>query len=227
MEIIADIPFELNLPALARTVRLEAGTADALEFESLANEVREIAKPKALYKECFVEKTGNDTVRIDNIDFTSRVLSRNLGKTARVFAYVATCGREVDQIKIPPDNYLKNFWMDTIKAALLACSIGHFGKIIRRRYRLGEKTAHMNPGSGDAEVWPIEQQQGLFAVLGDVESLIGVRLTPESLMIPNKSVSGICFPTEINFRSCRLCRRENCPDRKAHFDKKLWDSVHD
>jgi hypothetical protein len=83
----------------------------------------------------------------------------------------------------------------------------------------------MNPGSGDANVWPIEQQKELFSLFGDVENLIGVRLTDSFLMVPNKSVSGICFPTEINFQSCQLCHRMNCNGRKAPFDRKLWESV--
>jgi hypothetical protein len=66
----------------------------------------------------------------------------------------------------------------------------------------------------------------LFSLFGDVDNLIGVRLTAESLMIPNKSVSGICFPTEINFQSCQVCHREKCSGRKAPFDGKLWESVH-
>ena len=32
----------------------------------------------------------------------------------------------------------------------------------------------MNPGSGDASVWSIDQQVGLFSLFGDVDALIGV-----------------------------------------------------
>jgi hypothetical protein len=37
-------------------------------------------------------------------------------------------------------------------------------------------------------------------------------------MVPNKSVSGVRFPTEIDFRSCQVCQREDCPSRSAAFD---------
>ena len=80
-------------------------------------------------------------------------------------------------------------------------------------------------GSGDATVWPIEQQRQLFALLGDVKSAIGVRLTDSCLMVPNKTVSGIRFPTEKDFRACQVCHRKECPNRSAPFDKALWDSL--
>ena len=61
------------------------------------------------------------------------------------------------------------------------------------------------------------QQRQLFQLLGDVESSIGVRLTDSFLMIPNKTVSGILFPTEVPFYSCQLCTREACPRRRAEY----------
>ena len=143
-----------------------------------------------------------------------------------MFAYVTTCGREADEIETPQGDVLAEFWLDTIKADLLSASTRYLNKLLQRRYKLG-KTAVMNPGAGDATVWPIEQQAELFSLLGDVEGLIGVRLTDSFLMLPNKSVSGIRFPTEIDFQSCQLCHRENCPGRRSPFNKELWNSTQD
>ena len=74
-------------------------------------------------------------------------------------------------------------------------------------------------------MWPIEQQRELFALLGDVEGLIGVRLTASFLMVPTKSVSGLRFASAAEFYSCQLCRREKCPGRRAPFDRALWQRV--
>ena len=81
----------------------------------------------------------------------------------------------------------------------------------------------MNPGSGDVDIWPIEQQRELFSLFGDVKALIGVTLTDSFLMIPNKTVSGVFYPTEVDFVTCQLCHRERCPNRRAPFDAHLWD----
>jgi hypothetical protein len=77
----------------------------------------------------------------------------------------------------------------------------------------------MNPGS--LENWPISEQKPLFSLFGDVEKLIGVRLSDSFLMFPIKSVSGIYFPTESSFASCQLCPREKCPNRRAKYDPEL------
>lgn len=224
VEAITDIPFELKPEELLKKAHVETGTDDAKEFESLVIEAQKVARPKALYKECFIQSKGEETITIDGITFTSRVLRRNLDRVERVFAYLATCGKEVDEINIPKGDFLKEFWLDTIKQTLLGVSTGYLNELLQRRYRPG-KTSAIGPGTGDVSIWPIEQQKELFALFGNAEDLIGVRLTESFLMMPNKSVSGLRFPVEIDFHSCQLCRREVCPSRRAPFDRNLWDSV--
>ncbi len=224
MEVLNDIPFELNLDALLRENHIEEGTDDAIEFQNLVDTVGKIGKPKVLYKECFIDKKGTDTISIGDTTFRSHVLRKKLDTVERVFAYVATCGREVDGIEIPKEDFLKQYWLDIIKQTLLGSSRGYLNEHLSQKYRIG-KTASMQPGSSDTTVWPIEQQKELFSIFGDVEGLIGVKLTDSFLMLPNKSVSGIIFQTEIDFKSCQLCHRENCKGRSASFDKDLWESM--
>jgi hypothetical protein len=76
----------------------------------------------------------------------------------------------------------------------------------------------MNPGSADVEVWPIEQQAVLFRLLGDVETEIGVVLSDHMLMMPNKSVSGVFFPSHSGWVSCEACTRQGCVGRRAPFN---------
>ncbi|MBE0616995.1 MAG: hypothetical protein IH608_03570 [Proteobacteria bacterium] len=47
---------------------------------------------------------------------------------------------------------------------------------------------------------------------------MGVRLTDSFLMIPRKSLSGLIFPSERPFVSCRLCDRRDCPGRQVPYD---------
>ena len=87
-----------------------------------------------------------------------------------------------------------------------------------------ETISTMSPGEADRDVWPIEQQKLLFSLFGNTEELVGVKLTESMLMVPNKSVSGICFPSEVSFKSCQVCRRKDCQARRAAFDKGLMES---
>ncbi|MDD5522033.1 MAG: vitamin B12 dependent-methionine synthase activation domain-containing protein [Kiritimatiellae bacterium] len=224
MEILSDIPFSLDVNSLMKQAHIESGTDDVEELRTLIDVAMKVGKPKAVYAVSFVEDRNGDTLKIGGISFTSRTLSRNLASSERVFPLIATCGHEMDEAKPAIGDMLKEFWWDLIKAHLLSAADRHLNDYLHRTFRLG-KTAIMRPGSGDASVWPIEQQQGLFALLGDVEQAIGVKLTNSFLMVPNKTTSGILFPTEVDFRSCEVCHRENCPSRHVAFNKQLWEEI--
>ncbi len=224
MEALTQIAADLNTAAVLAQVHVAPDSEDAAAVTALIERAREVARPKALYTEAFVEGRGNDTVRITGLTFTSRMLRRKLETVERVFPYVATCGHELDSVALPAGDVLVQYWWDAIKAECLAAARAHLLAHLTARFRLGQ-TARMSPGSGDAEVWPIEQQRLLFALLGGVTPFIGVILTENCLMIPNKTVSGLLFPTAEDFQTCQVCHRDVCPNRRAPFDAALWQSL--
>jgi hypothetical protein len=224
METLTQITPTLDTTALLAQVHVAPDSEDAATVTGLIDQARAVARPKALYAEAFVEERGDDTVRIDGIIFTSRVLRRKLAGVERVFPYVATCGHELDGVALPAGDVLVQFWWDAIKAEILANARAHLLAHLTDRFRLGQ-TARMNPGSGDVDVWPIEEQRLLFALLGGVTPFIGVSLTASCLMIPNKTVSGLLFPTEEDFQTCQVCHRDPCPNRRAPFDAALWQAL--
>ena len=154
--------------------------------------------------------------------FVSKVLRANLDEVERVFPYVATCGPELDAISVESDDVFGQFCRDILKEMALRAAIAHLVAHLKESYSL-EALVSMNPGSGDINVWPIQQQRELFAFLGDAPASIGVVLTESCLMVPNKSVSGLFYPSEDGFQSCQLCHREKCPNRRAPFDPHLWE----
>ena len=224
MRILTDVPFKLDLLTLLKRAHLVPGSGDATEFERLVQTASAVGRPKAGYREAFIDVKGEATVTIGGITFQSRMLRGNLERAERVFAFLVTCGRELDQAAPHVDDFLIEFWWDLIKGELLGAARQHLFENLDRRYRLPRMSA-MYPGSGDATVWPIEQQRELFSLLGDIPKRIGVELTDTCLMIPNKTVSGIYFATEVDFRSCQVCQRTVCPNRAAGFDQALWDSI--
>ena len=224
MEVLEHIPFKLDLNTIKTTLHINERSEDTKHLQDFAEEITPIVKHKDIYDVSYLEDRGYDTVTIGGVTFTSRALRGNPDKVERVFPYIATCGRELEEINPAPDDFVKRFWLDTIKAVALSCSIAYLNDCLKRKYALLQSSA-MSPGAADKDIWPIEQQRELFSVFPDVEDLIGVRVTESCLMVPNKSVSGIRFPTEISFESCQLCRRENCPSRRTHFDKNKRESL--
>jgi hypothetical protein len=222
--LLDDIPFSLDAEQLMRQLRIRPGSAHAAAFAGLLDEIVEAGRPKAIYDVCFIEDKADDSVVLNGVRLTSRALRRNLDPVERVFPYVATCGAEADAATAPDGDVVQGLWLWTMREALLDAAREHLHEHLATRYRMTH-WATMDPGSGDADLWPIEQQKELFAVLGDVEARIGVRLTDSMLMVPTMSVSGIVFPTETDFASCQVCHREDCPRRTAPFDEDVWRAV--
>jgi len=219
MELLNDIPVSLELEKVLKGLRLRnvskyvQGTV-----RELIGIVQPLAKPKAIYEVSYVDNRTEDSVCIDGVKFTSHILSINLDKVERVFPYVATCGKELDEIALPSDDFMKSYYLDAIKDAVLGSARSYLKDYLISNYALGQ-ISHMSPGS--LTDWPITQQEELFSIFGNLEDLIGVKLTENFLMVPLKSVSGIYFPTEIEFVSCQLCPRELCSGRKAPYDPDL------
>lgn len=203
-----------------KKLRIKEGSTDADKVNRLVGEAQAIARPKALYKVAFIESKGDDYVVVDGTTLTSRVLRVNLEQAHRVFAYVATCGTELEDWSSSIDDMLQRYWGDTIKEMALRVAIRAMNEHLVDRYRPGPISS-MSPGS--LADWPLQAQRALFTILGNPQEAIGVRLSSSLLMIPTKSVSGIRFPTEESFESCQLCPRKSCPGRRAPYDKELYD----
>lgn len=219
MEILDSIPVNLEREKIIERLRLDHRGKQIVEMvQELTDVVVSTARPKAVYKVSYVDNRNGDSLDIDGITFSSRVLCANLNKVERVFPYIATCGTELDGVPLPSEDVLRAFCLDTIQTMVLGIAINYLADHVKQKYILGQMS-HMNPGS--LEDWPITQQRELFSLFGDVEELIGVRLTQDYVMRPLKSSSGIYFPTEIRFESCQLCPREKCIGRKAPYDSNL------
>ena len=219
MEVLNSIPVDLEPDKVLKFMRMRGGNQQVERMvQELVEVTRSVAKPKAVYKVSYIDDRDGDTVTIDGVKFTSRVLRINLDRVERVFLYIATCGTELEEIAVPSNDVMKSFCFDEIKIMVLRSAVAYFSNHLTERYVLG-KMSRMNPGS--LESWPVAQQKELFSLFGDTEELIGVRLTKNCVMVPLKSVSGICFPTEITFESCQLCLQEKCISRRAPYDSEL------
>ncbi len=218
--ILDNIPFEPNVDNLLETLRLTNRKSAAQEFRKLAKEAREIAKPKALYGQMTIDSKGVNSVVMEGIEFTSNVLRVNVDDLETVYPALATCGLELEEWAKSLDNMLFAFWADAIRdQALSVAMTAAFVELSEKCQP--RKTSIMSPGSPDD--WQISEQSRLFTLFGNSAEKIGVSLTESYLMYPIKSVSGIVFASEEEFKSCQLCSQENCPKRRAPYDEHLFD----
>jgi hypothetical protein len=97
VRLLMEIPFELDVPTLLKRAHIVPDTDDTIEFKRLAQIASKIGRPKAGYREAFIDAKGEATVTIQGVTFESRMLRGNLEHAERVFPFVMTCGRELDQ----------------------------------------------------------------------------------------------------------------------------------
>lgn len=220
---VLEAPFEAKLPQYRHSIRyddIDDAQSDADELFSVASKS---LKPKVLLREMFIEShetvAGLPSVTIGQEQFVGKALAV-LGDVHRVIGYVATCGAEMETYDLSSFDFLAPYWLDSLKTQALGCARRYLLDHCEKQFGI-TKPLSLNPGSGNVDIWPIEQMQGLFRLLGGAEQ-IGVRLTESSLMTPNKSISGILFASATSdYESCAYCEREHCPNRRVPFREVL------
>ena len=213
--LLNNIPILVTLEEIIKTLLLEE-KEDIDLITGLFTIAKEVARPKALYKVAYVDDIQSPQVTIDGVTFNSDVLAGNMEGVHRVFAYVCTCGTEVDEWSHLEKDYVVGLWLDIIKERFLVDAGNYLRDYIKDQYSL-EVLSSINPGSGDVLNWPITQQNQLFSLIGGIGEETGVRLTESCLMLPTKSTSGLYYGSSTEFVNCFLCQRINCPNRRAEY----------
>ncbi len=221
VEVINDLSYTLTVDDIVKEMKMK-NLPERVRgmIEEVYGLLTDVARPKAVFKLSYIEEINDDRVVIDGIEFKSRVMALNLKNVGKVYPHVVTVGVEADSVEVDKSDFLKEYILDVTKEMILRRARETFERILFDKYNI-EKASYMSPGS--LSDWPIDQQKQLFELLGDVKGAIGVELLPSFIMKPVKSVSGIYFPTKVDFKSCMLCPRKNCPSRKADFNPELYE----
>lgn len=213
---LVEIPVKLDAVTIIERLRLREGNR---RMEQMAVEMTEVAlavaRPKGIYRVSRARVIDRGTVDIDDVRFTSRALSKCLEDQPAVYPFIATAGKELDELPATPGELMRQYTMDTIKMVVLFGASDYLTDYIKDKHSLNGAAA-LNPG--EFADFPISQQKPLFALFGGTEKQIGVTLTPGGAIKPIKSRSGILFPNETGFLSCRLCTQLKCPGRRAAYD---------
>lgn len=215
-EVLEGFPLELNLEEALNKLRIGKERAEKLGASEVFRTAVSLIRPKALFGHACLSGHRSDRVQVEGVDFTSRILAKNLEEGERVFPYIITIGEALEKEAHSSEGIARGFLLETLRD-LAPGSSEYVENHLSERFGLGT-LSNMGPGQLD---WPIAEQRQLFSILGEVRGKIGVTLTDSLLMVPRKSISGIIFPTDVTFTSCQLCERKNCPLRKAPYDTDL------
>ena len=191
-------------------------TAD--EINTLLAEIRLLLRPRFTY--IIKEGTLTDGMLLlaDGTVFNIGRIIFNQLKASDAFAFfICTAGREFmeyqERIKADGDIF-KTFAVDSIGSVIAEKCADQMEDYLQAELSLSgyHRTNRFSPGYCG---WHVSEQQKLFPLFGN--DTVGVELTPSSLMVPIKSVSGV-IGAGSNVRkqeyTCKLCTMEQCFRRK-------------
>jgi hypothetical protein len=216
MSVLESLAVTLLPDDVGRALRIPPG--DERTVRELLDFARPLLRPRALFRDAFIGRREEEAVEIGGRLFHSRVLARNLEGTNLVFPFVLTVGGDLEKEASAQGDLLRQYYLETIADLALNAAAASLDGHLRNIFGL-KKLGLMDPGS--IEDWPLAEQVPLFSLLGDAEARLGVRLTDSLLMVPRKSISGIFFPSEESFMSCRICPRDHCQGRRSAYEPEL------
>ena len=162
---------------------------------------------------------GSISIIEGSVIFKSRIIARLLECCPQVAIFVVTIGKYLEEtaFQLARDGLILQA---TVLDAIGSDAVEKVADFAQDRIKEVAKAQRLvtsrrfSPGYCD---WNIGQQRMLFyALTGDT---VGIRLTGECLMIPQKSISGIIGigPSKANvenYNPCKTCRKKDCPGRR-------------
>lgn len=189
-------------------------------IRNLLEKAKDIARPKALYLECPVERVTETAVWAGGVTLCSDILAARLRDAEIVYPYVCTCGPELADYAAQLTDMTEKFAFDAIMDVYRRQMKSVVEEKILNLLPEGKVVTVSEPGS--LMGWPIQELKKIFALFGDEAAAIGVTLKPNYLMLPLKTVAGVYYGIDEVTTDCVFCRRKVCSLRKEPFNEKAY-----
>jgi len=219
-----DIDIEIDKKQVCQYIGYEDDQNVSVRISSLIDDYAEhahsLTNPSFSYVIKDVEwARGSISLIEDSVIFKSRIITRLLERCTQVAIFLVTIGKYLEEssFQLARDGLILQA---TVLDAIGSDAVEKVARFAEDRIKeivkaQGHVTSRrFSPGYCD---WNIGQQRMLFYAL--TGNTIGVRLTGECLMIPQKSISGIIGigPPNANvenYNPCKTCKKQNCPGRR-------------
>jgi hypothetical protein len=216
MEVI-HIPVELDTDELLLKLSNVGLKSQEVVVRALIEESRHLIAPQAVYTFIEIRDIENDALLLMGSHVLNSVILADILESGQtIVPHVVTIGPRLEEKSSEEgkSNILRAWILDKIGNYALGKAIRYVKSCVENR--LGNNLSRFEPGSEQGKLFSIEQQKILFDIL-DPSRHIAVNLTPNYLMIPLKSVSGVYAVTQHEYVACRFCPREKCDSRRKPF----------
>lgn len=230
MEMLPQVLDQVNAPIdrgevlryLGYPVDAAPSRAVCASLEQWIAEAESHAQPRAVFAIFSIEDIGNRFLRLQTADGTTEfcgAIGEYLGMSRKIAAFIATAGPKIGELA---SRLLKSG--DNL-AAMIVSAVGSeraeaAEMAVIEQLRANSETTGLMPtlpySPGYCGI-ALTEQVKLFDLFGGQTA--GVRLTPECLMQPLKSVSGLiglAFPEDVaqNTSPCDRCELHTCEMRR-------------
>ncbi len=208
MSILENIKIEFDPARLATDMHLDINMPEFLEFKELIEQAKSIAAPRVLISELAVIGADDSRLISSAGEFNCSLLAQLAGKCKFIFPFIATCGKEMENIGSDISDPLQLYWVDFLKEYALETAFQK-AKAETSKKCHGQIITSLIPI--DDELWPLSGLREIFGVFtaSDIERL-GVELTEYLYIKPTKSRAGVFFPTDKELDLCSLCNLKKC-----------------
>jgi hypothetical protein len=210
--------FNLDEEMLVKVLKLRNENMKENVME-VARETAKHMKSKYIFAECNIVEKGEDYIMLGDIKFKSRIMAKKLKDCDRVFPYFATCGLEVTEHTEALEDIFDKYVSEKVEYLALTQIREAMRDKIKADYNV-HGISHINPGS--IQDWSTVEVNKIFNLLEGKPSDLGLSVLESGMINPVRSVSGFMFLSENEFHNCILCRKVDCPNRRAEFDEEEY-----
>ncbi len=191
----ADVPFDFERAYKFLKIKKTSDKFARMHdmVADLYQEYRDYFEPRYCYKICQVAggQSGSFNILLDEgISFTGRGIHRLLTHSRYVACFVLTVGERIDEVHaaFSPDEFTESYFLDGIASTMTHGLLGLLEKELHEKAQalgcaLGSR---FSPGYAK---WDLSEQKKLLTLVKADQ--IGVRLSDEYFMLPQKSLSGV------------------------------------
>ena len=192
-QIFNPIPFEITMETLNDALKLRNRKRLLNQAQLLLDQANAAAVPKALVIPGSVDKKTETQIVINGASFTSPKLMTNLDEGDALYAYIATCGTEIDAYAASLTDQMDLFIIDGIMNLLVGTGKTFVSEKVSSSVGWPDIYDYV-PGMGEA--WPKDEQVKLFNLFGCYPAEIGVSMEDAAFVLPRRSTIGILSKTK-------------------------------
>lgn len=188
----------------------------------ILEDVEGMIHPCYIAREVSITDRRPDHFKMEEMVFHSKIAALKLAVQKTAFAFIASCGREIDTRLDQETDLMDQSLLDIIAYMAYLHASSALSAALEKEYGM-ERHLRLCPGS--IIDWSVGDNRYFFPLLDGLWQPLNLKVLDSGLIVPLKSSAGILYETADEFESCAICPRANCPSRSVPFEVDLHEQM--